>query len=83
MIAVGYIVSTGPSTTRGATALIPSGSNSGPAFAAVAIAFGNEPEILGAITSILFMQIVVGLVVASYAGRETSAPADDEVPADT
>ena len=36
-----------------------------PAFAAVGIAFGNDPENLGAITAILVLQIVVGLVVAS------------------
>ena len=29
------------------------------------IAFGNDPENLGAITAILVLQIVVGLVVAS------------------
>ena len=39
MIALGYFISTGDYGTRSASALIQPGSNSGPAFAAVAIAF--------------------------------------------
>ena len=45
-------------------------SNSGPAFAAIAIAFENDPEILGAATGIIFVQIIVGSVVASYFGKD-------------
>jgi BASS family bile acid:Na+ symporter len=75
MIVLGYFISTGESATRRATGLIQVGSNSGPAFAAVAIAFGNDPEILGAVTAIVFMQIVVGIVVASFLGRKTEGPA--------
>jgi BASS family bile acid:Na+ symporter len=36
----------------------------------VAIAFDNDPAILGAITAILALQIVVGLLASSWAGRE-------------
>ncbi len=73
MIAIGYFLSAGKPPTRYATALIQPCSNSGPAFAAVAIAFDNDADILGAITAILFVQIVIGLLTATYAGRTTTA----------
>ncbi len=78
MIAIGYLISAGEQTSRYATALIQPCSNSGPAFAAVAIAFDNDPDILGAITAILFLQIVAGLLTATYAGRTntTSHPSN-------
>lgn len=72
IIAVGYAVSVGDQRTRWATALIQPCSNSGPAFAAVAIAFDNDPAILGAITGILLLQIIVGLPTASFLGRKTT-----------
>ncbi|WP_029253170.1 bile acid:sodium symporter family protein [Paraoerskovia marina] len=70
MIALGWFLSSGSRETRWSTALIEPCSNSGPAFAAVAIAFDNDPEILGAITAILLFQIVVGLPVSSFVGRK-------------
>ena len=70
MIALGYFVSTGDYPTRAATAMIQPGSNSGPSFAAVAIAFDNDPAILGAVTAIIFMQIVVSPVVGSWMGNQ-------------
>lgn len=69
MIAAGFFLSTGGYPTRAATGMIQPGSNSGPSFAAVAIAFNNDPEILGAVTAILFMQIVISPVVGSWMGR--------------
>lgn len=72
IIAVGYAVSVGDQRTRWATALIQPCSNSGPAFAAVAIAFDNDPAILGAITGILLLQIIVGLPTASFLVRKTT-----------
>jgi BASS family bile acid:Na+ symporter len=72
MLVVGYLVSTGTKTTRHTTALLQPCSNSGPAFAAIAIAFNNDPEILGAVTAILLLQTIVGLVTASYIGKETT-----------
>jgi BASS family bile acid:Na+ symporter len=65
MIALGYFISGGKKRTRHATGLIEPTSNSGPCFAAVAIAFNNDPEILGALTGILLIQLVVGVGVAS------------------
>ncbi len=72
LIAAGYFVSAGAAPTRRATALVQPGSNSGPVFAAVAIAFQNDPEILGAVTAMIFMQLVVGTMIASYWGRESN-----------
>jgi BASS family bile acid:Na+ symporter len=69
MIVIGYYLSTGDYGTRAATALIEPGSNAGPAFAAVAIAFNNDPEILGAMTVLIFLQIVVGAPVGTWMGR--------------
>jgi BASS family bile acid:Na+ symporter len=75
MIVLGYFISTGESATQRATGLIQVGSNSGAAFAAVAIAFDNDPAILGGVTAIIFMQIVVGTVVSSFLGRKTEGAA--------
>ncbi|WP_061962675.1 bile acid:sodium symporter family protein [Demequina aurantiaca] len=80
MIAAGWFISSGGRQQRKATALIQPCTNSGPAFAAVALAFDNDPEILGAITGILLFQIVVGLVVAARASRK-DAPAEEPVTA--
>jgi BASS family bile acid:Na+ symporter len=70
MIAIGYFASVGGYPTRAATAMIQPGSNAGPSFAAVAIAFNNDPEILGAVTAILFMQIIISPVIGSWMGRD-------------
>jgi len=76
MILVGLLVSSGDKLTKQAAALIEPCSNSGPAFAAIAIAFDNDPDILGAVAAILFLQIVVGMVSATYWGKD-NAPAED------
>ena len=80
MIALGYFLSKGDGSVRRATAMIEPGSNSGPVFAAIAIAFNNDPVILGITTALVFVQIVVGTVVGSYLGKgdgeEEGAPAE-------
>ena len=70
MIAIGYFLSTGDYETRAATGLIQPNANAGPALAAVAIAFDNDPEILGAATALLFMGIVVTAPVAGWLGKD-------------
>ena len=77
MIVIGYFVSVGGYPTRAATAMIQPGSNSGPAFAAVAIAFNNDPAILGAVTAIIFMQIVVSPVIGTWMGKDKDSEAED------
>ena len=74
MIVIGYFVSVGGYRTRAATAMIQPGSNSGPAFAAVAIAFNNDPAILGAVTAIIFMQIIVAAPIGTWMGRDQVDP---------
>ena len=70
MVAIGYFVSTGDTQTRRATGSIQPMTNSGPGFAAVAIAFDNDPAILGAVTGILLIQLVGGTIIASYFGKD-------------
>jgi BASS family bile acid:Na+ symporter len=69
VLVVGYLASPGAKPTKRAAALIQPGTNAGPAFAAVAIAFDNDPEVLGAITAILLSQIVIGVLAAVYFAR--------------
>jgi BASS family bile acid:Na+ symporter len=76
MIVLGYFVAVGGKKTRSSVALLEPISNSGPVFAAVAIAFNNDPEILGAATGIILVQIIVGTIVASYFAKGQPAPDD-------
>jgi BASS family bile acid:Na+ symporter len=69
VIALGYFLSSGDRSIRKATAMIEPGSNSGPIFAAIAIAFNNDPEILGICVALIFVQIIVGTLVGSYLGK--------------
>jgi BASS family bile acid:Na+ symporter len=75
MLVIGYFVAVGSKETRTTVALLEPISNSGPVFAAIAIAFNNDPEILGAATGIILVQIIVGIFVASYIGKGRPAPA--------
>lgn len=76
MIVVGYFASLGGYPTKAATSMIQPGSNSGPSFAAVAIAFNNDPAILGAVTAIIFIQIVVTAPIGAWMGNQFG-PADE------
>jgi BASS family bile acid:Na+ symporter len=76
MIVLGYFVAVGKKKTRSSVALLEPISNAGPVFAAVAIAFNNDPEILGAATGIILVQIIVGTIVASYFAKGQPAPDD-------
>ena len=87
MIALGYFISKGGKAVRKATAMIEPGSNAGPVFAAIAIAFKNDPEILGIATALIFVQIIVGTLIGSYFGKgdgegEEGVPAEAEAPAE-
>ena len=78
MMVVGWFIAKGDKATRKASALIEPGSNAGPVFAAVAIGFDNDPGILGVTTVLIFLQIVVGAVVASYMGRRAKGDGEEE-----
>ncbi len=69
MVVLGYFLSKGDSSIRKGTGVLEIGSNSGPTFAAIAIAFGNDPAILGVTTVLVFVQIVVGTLISSWLGR--------------
>lgn len=77
MVVIGYFLSVGRYETRAATSMVQIGSNSGPSFAAVAIAFDNDPAILGAVVAILFFQIIGGGLIGSWMGSQFG-PADAE-----
>jgi len=83
-IIAGYFISHGGPSTRRATGLVVPGSNAGPASAAVAIAFNNDPTILGAVSAITLIQIIVVMLVASYLGKteDQSEIADATTPHD-
>jgi BASS family bile acid:Na+ symporter len=70
MIALGYFISEGDRPTRAATALIEPNANAGPALAAVAIAFNNDPEILGAMTALLLMGLVITGPIGTWLGKD-------------
>jgi hypothetical protein len=40
----------------------------------VAIAFGNDPAILGAVTAIIFTQIIVAAPIGTWMGRNQAEP---------
>ncbi len=77
MIALGYFISSGDYSTKSATAMIQPGSNSGPSFAAVAIAFNNDPAILGAVTVLVFLQIIVSAPIGTWMGNKFGPELED------
>ena len=66
---IGYVVSYGDRKTRETSGLMEIGSNAGPAFAAIAIAFQNEAAIVGAAVAMLLIQIILGVVMGGYFGK--------------
>jgi BASS family bile acid:Na+ symporter len=80
VFALGYFISRGDGSMRRATASIQVGSNSGPTFAAIALAFDNDPAILGIAVALIFVQIVVGTLVSSWSGRGEAEGEPAEAP---
>jgi BASS family bile acid:Na+ symporter len=74
---LGYVISVGDRKTREATGLIQVGSNSGPVFAAIAIAFNNDRAILGAAVVMVTLQIIVGAVAGGYFGKDRGGDAQE------
>lgn len=73
MIAIGRLTARGSDETNDAAGIIQACTNSGPAFAAVAIAFDGDPEIIGIMTALLLTQICVGMIAASFFARNRTA----------
>jgi BASS family bile acid:Na+ symporter len=72
-IVAGTLLTPGPLVRRTTLGLVAPMRNAGPVMAAVGIAFDNEPAMLAAVTSILLMQLVVALPVASFLARKRLA----------
>jgi len=70
LMAIGYFAAPGPVNIKQTVSLIMPNSNAGPAFAAVAIAFDNDPVILGSLTAFLFVHAAISIVAASWMGKE-------------
>ena len=77
---LGYVIATGDRKTREATGLVQIGSNAGPVFAAITIAFDNDPAILGAAVVMVMLQIIVAIVASGYFGKDRSGDAGEAVP---
>jgi BASS family bile acid:Na+ symporter len=77
---LGYVIATGDRKTREATGLVQIGSNAGPVFAAIAIAFDNDPAILGAAVVMVMLQIIVAIVASGYFGKDRSGDGGEAVP---
>ena len=74
MFIIGTLLSTGAietKTTMGSVAMF---RNAGPIIAAVAIGFDNDPEILGAVVTVMLGAFVIGLPVSSYLAKDRPPP---------
>ena len=76
----GVLLASGPWVRRTTMGGIAPLRNAGPAFAGVAIAFGNDPEILAALSGILLVGLVVCLPIAA---RLAATRSDDPLAAPT
>jgi bile acid:Na+ symporter, BASS family len=72
----GGALATGPSIRRTTLAGIAPLRSAGPAFAAAAIAFGSDPEILAALSGILLVGLVLCIPVAARLAATRPTPAD-------
>ena len=77
---IGTLVASGSLVTRTTAGLLAPARNAGPVFAAVGIAFNNDPEILGALTGILLVGLAVGVAVAAYLARHRPPPETEAEP---
>ncbi|WP_327581616.1 bile acid:sodium symporter [Nonomuraea sp. NBC_00507] len=67
--ALGTALATGPRTRRTTMGAVAAVRNAGPALAAVGIAFGNEPAILGALAAVLVSGLAAALPIAAVLSR--------------
>ena len=79
----GGLLATGTRETRTTLALVAPLRNAGPVFAAVGIAFKNNPAILGAVTAIIVVQLVIAVPVAAYLGKSRQPAKAPAPPATT
>lgn len=68
-VVIGLVVSPGPTTTRTSMGTLAAVRNAGPILAAVGIAFGNDPAMLGAVGAELLIINAVAVAVAAFLAR--------------
>ncbi|NUW35543.1 bile acid:sodium symporter [Nonomuraea sp. SMC257] len=71
--ALGTLLATGPWVRRSTMGGVAAVRNVGPALAAVGIAFGNEPAILGALAAVLLSGLAGSLLIAARLSRHRTA----------
>lgn len=80
-VIVGFVVSTGPLETRTTMSTVAPVRNTGPILAAIALAFGNDPAIIGAVVAQLVMGLVVVIVTVVVIVRVRGGRAGSAAPA--
>ncbi|WP_327241587.1 hypothetical protein [Streptomyces sp. NBC_01320] len=74
--AVGTLLATGPSVRRTTMGGVAAVRNVGPALAAIGIAFGDQPAVLGALAAVLLSGLAAALPIATVlSGRRSRPPA--------
>ncbi|MFE7326160.1 bile acid:sodium symporter family protein [Streptomyces sp. NPDC057565] len=72
--AAGTLLATGPPTRRTTMGGVAAVRNAGPALAAIGIAFGDQPAILGALAGVLLSGLAAALPIATVLSGRRSAP---------
>ncbi|MEV5541868.1 hypothetical protein AB0L13_34010 [Saccharopolyspora shandongensis] len=75
--AVGTLLATGPVVRRTTMGSVAAVRNVGPALAAIGIAFGDEPAILGALAAVLLSGLTATLPTAAILSRRRRSPDAD------
>ncbi|MEV0493383.1 hypothetical protein [Streptomyces atratus] len=78
--AVGTLLATGPSVRRTTMGGVAAVRNAGPTLAAIGIAFGDQPAVLGALAAVLLSGLAAALPIAIVLSGRRSRPA---APVDT
>ncbi|WP_393101697.1 hypothetical protein [Streptomyces sp. LN325] len=73
--AVGTLLATGPSVRRTTMGGVAAVRDAGPALAAIGIAFGDQPAVLGALAAILLSGLAAALPIATVLSGRRSRPA--------
>ncbi|MGW7007039.1 bile acid:sodium symporter family protein [Streptomyces sp. NPDC054933] len=72
--AVGTLLATGPPVRRTTMGGVAAVRNAGPALAAIGIAFGDQPAVLGALAAVLLSGLAAALPIATVLSHRRSGP---------
>ncbi|MEU6506039.1 hypothetical protein [Streptomyces sp. NPDC046942] len=72
--AIGTLLATGPPTRRTTMGSVAAIRNAGPALAAIGLAFGDQPAVLGALAGVLLSGLAAALPIATLLSGKRSAP---------